>query len=68
VPNAPTATASTPDTPDGSWVDARSTPTTVEILHKSQRVASHLRAHGHGKLTEIEVFQRITMTFQNPSF
>jgi len=29
-------------------VDVRSTPTTVEILHKGQRVASHLRGHGHG--------------------
>ena len=29
-------------------VDVRSTPTTIEIFHKSQRVASHLRAHGHG--------------------
>lgn len=29
-------------------VEVRSTPTTVEILHKGQRVASHLRAHGHG--------------------
>lgn len=30
-------------------VEVRSTPTTVEILHKSQRVASHLRARGHGQ-------------------
>jgi transposase len=29
-------------------VEVRSTPTTVEILHKGQRVASHLRAQGHG--------------------
>jgi transposase len=29
-------------------VEVRSTPTTIEIFHKSQRVASHLRAHGHG--------------------
>jgi len=29
-------------------VDVRSTPTTVEILHKGQRVASHLRGRGHG--------------------
>jgi transposase len=29
-------------------VEVRSTPTTVEILHKGQRVASHLRAPGHG--------------------
>ena len=28
-------------------VEVRSTPT-IEIFHKSQRVASHLRAHGHG--------------------
>ncbi len=30
-------------------VEVRSTPTTVEILHKGQRVASHLRSHGHGQ-------------------
>jgi transposase len=30
-------------------VEIRSTPTTVEILHKGQRVASHLRGRGHGK-------------------
>jgi transposase len=29
-------------------VEVRSTPTTIEVFHKSQRVASHLRAHGHG--------------------
>ena len=29
-------------------VEVRSTPTTIEIFHKSQRVASHLRPHGHG--------------------
>ncbi|MBV8843498.1 MAG: IS21 family transposase [Bryobacterales bacterium] len=28
-------------------VEVRSTPTTIEIFDKSQRVASHLRAHGH---------------------
>jgi IstB-like ATP binding protein len=28
-------------------VEGRATPTTVEILHKGQRVASHLRARGH---------------------
>lgn len=28
-------------------VEVRSTPTTIEIFHKSQRVASHLRARGH---------------------
>ena len=27
-------------------VEGRSTPTTIEIFHKSQRVASHLRAEG----------------------
>ncbi len=30
-------------------VEIRTTPTTVEILHKGQRVASHLRGRGHGK-------------------
>jgi transposase len=30
-------------------VEVRSTPTTIELLHKGQRVASHLRASGHGK-------------------
>ena len=30
-------------------VEVRSTPTTVELLHKGQRVASHLRARGHGQ-------------------
>jgi len=34
-------------------VEVRSTPTTVEIFHKSQRVASHLRAHGHGHAVTI---------------
>ena len=34
-------------------VDVRSTPTTIETLHKSQRVASHRRAHGHGKTVTI---------------
>jgi len=29
-------------------VEVRSTPTTVELFHKGQRVASHLRARGHG--------------------
>jgi transposase len=29
-------------------VEVRSTPTTIEIFHKGQRVASHLSAHGHG--------------------
>jgi transposase len=30
-------------------VEVRSTPTTVELLHKGQRVASHLRDRGHGQ-------------------
>ncbi len=34
-------------------VEVRSTPTTVEIFHKSQRIASHLRAHGHGHAVTI---------------
>ncbi len=29
-------------------VEVRSTPTTVELFHKGQRLASHLRARGHG--------------------
>ena len=33
--------------------EQRSTPTTIEIFHKSQRVASHLRAHGHGHAVTI---------------
>ena len=31
-------------------VEVRSTPTTIEIFHKQQRVASHLRGRGHGQL------------------
>lgn len=31
----------------------RSTPTTVELFHKGQRVASHLRARGHGHTVTI---------------
>lgn len=31
-------------------VEIRSTPTTVEILHKSARVASHLRSRGRGQM------------------
>jgi transposase len=31
-------------------VEVRSTPTTIEILHKGQRVASHLRSRGHGQV------------------
>jgi transposase len=34
-------------------VEVRSTPTTIEIFHKSQRVASHLRARGHGHTVTI---------------
>lgn len=34
-------------------VEVRSTPTTVEIFHKGQRVASHLRAPGHGHTVTI---------------
>lgn len=34
-------------------VEVRSTPTTIEIFHKSHRVASHLRAHGHGHAVTI---------------
>ena len=34
-------------------VEVRSTPTTVEIFHKGQRVASHLRARGHGHTVTI---------------
>jgi hypothetical protein len=34
-------------------VEVRSTPTTIEIFHKSQRVASHLRARGHGNAVTV---------------
>jgi len=34
-------------------VEIRSTQTTIEIFHKSQRVASHLRAHGYGRAVTI---------------
>ena len=34
-------------------VEIRSTPTTVEILHKGSRVASHLRSRGRGKAVTI---------------
>src|SRR3954452_2998878 len=34
-------------------VEIRSTPTTVEILHKGTRVASHLRSRGRGKAVTI---------------
>jgi transposase len=33
----------------GEVVEVRSTPTTVEVFHRGQRVASHLRGHSHGK-------------------
>jgi hypothetical protein len=35
-------------------VEVRSTPTTVEILHKGTRVASHLRSRGRGKAVTID--------------
>jgi hypothetical protein len=35
-------------------VEIRSRPTTVEILHKSMRVASHLRSRGRGKAVRID--------------
>ena len=34
-------------------VEVRSTPTTVELFHKGQRVASHLRVRGHGHTVTI---------------
>ena len=34
-------------------VEIRSTPTTVEILHKGSRVASHVRSRGRGKAVTI---------------
>jgi transposase len=34
-------------------VEVRSTPTTIEIFYKGQRVASHLRARGHGHTVTI---------------
>src|SRR5262249_22256717 len=34
-------------------VEVRSTPTTVERFHKGRRVASHLRARGHGHTASI---------------
>src|SRR5262249_47710917 len=34
-------------------VEVRSTPKTVEVFHKSQRVASHVRARGHGRAVTI---------------
>ncbi len=39
----------------GEVVEVRSTPTTVEIFHRSQRVASHLRSRGqHQAITQNE--------------
>ncbi len=35
-------------------VEVRSTPTTVEIFHKGQRVASHLRSRGRGQIVTHE--------------
>ena len=35
-------------------VEIRSTPTTVEILHKGARVTSHLRSRGHGQAVTID--------------
>jgi hypothetical protein len=35
-------------------VEIRSTPTTVEILHRGMRVASHLRSRGRGKAVTID--------------
>jgi transposase len=35
-------------------VEIRSTSTTVEILHKGHRVASHLRGRGHGKAITVQ--------------
>jgi len=34
-------------------VEVRTTPTTIEVFHKVQRMASHLRAHGHGHAVTI---------------
>jgi transposase len=34
-------------------MEVRSTPTTVELFHKGQRVASHFRARGHGHTVTI---------------
>ncbi len=34
-------------------VEVRSTPTTIELFHKGQRVASHQRARGHGHTVTI---------------
>jgi len=45
---------SVPDSLVGEVVEVRSTPTTVEIFHRGNRVASHVRGHGHGKAITIE--------------
>jgi transposase len=37
----------------GEVVEVRSTPATVEIFHRGQRIASHLRGHSHGKAITI---------------
>ena len=34
-------------------VEVRSTPTTIELFYKGQRVASHSRARGHGHTVTI---------------
>ena len=39
--------------PGARLVEVRSTPTTIEIFYKGQRVASHLRARGHGHTVTI---------------
>jgi transposase len=40
-------------------VEVRSTPTTVEIFHKGQRITSHSRAHGHGHTVTINEHPRV---------
>ena len=44
---------SVPYTLTGQLVEVRSTPTTIEVLHKGQRVASHLRARTRGQAITI---------------
>jgi transposase len=44
---------SVPYTLIGEHVDVRSTPTTVELFHRGERVASHVRERGHGKAATI---------------
>jgi hypothetical protein len=47
-------------------VEIRSTPTTVEILHKGTRVASHLRSRGRGQaVTNDEIAPRATARIWN---